>query len=167
MTNIEINMNNTLDNDFDLSILSTPGIKDNREINIKFGNDIIQKEYLKLITINLLYYQNFKLIKETSSSLNFKNNNFKKIAFHIYFFCIRGTSTAIYDYADYNETILGNESIIVVPKSGLSKNGENSSRPSRPPPPRCNACDSNLATFACLPAGRRFQSPICPQPRIF
>ena len=122
MTNIEINMNKTLDNDFDLSILSTPGIKDNREINIKFGNDIIQKEYLKLITINLLYYQNFKLIKETSSSLNFKNNNFKKIAFHIYFFCIRGTSTAIYDYADYNETILGNESIIVVPKSGLSKN---------------------------------------------
>jgi hypothetical protein len=45
-----------------------------------------------------------------------------KIAFYMGGICVRGTSIATYDYADYNEKILGNKSIIIIPKSSLSKN---------------------------------------------
>lgn len=44
-----------------------------------------------------------------------------KIAFHTNEICIRGSSVAIYDYAHYNELILKNQSIIIVPKKGFSK----------------------------------------------
>ena len=36
-----------------------------------------------------------------------------KIAFHLYFMTLRGTEVATYDFARYNEEILGNESIII------------------------------------------------------
>ena len=36
------------------------------------------------------------------------------IAFHVAHFDYRGTGDAIYNYAHYNETILGNKSIIIV-----------------------------------------------------
>lgn len=39
-----------------------------------------------------------------------------KIAFHSNQLSLRGTETAMYDYAHYNETILGNQSIIVTPR---------------------------------------------------
>ncbi len=45
-----------------------------------------------------------------------------RIGFHVSMMCIRGTSTANYDYANYNEKILGNVSIIIIPRSSLSKN---------------------------------------------
>lgn len=54
-------------------------------------------------------------------------NIFKmKIAFYNPRICIRGTSNALYDYAHFNETILGNKSIIITSleahdKEGLSK----------------------------------------------
>jgi glycosyltransferase involved in cell wall biosynthesis len=37
----------------------------------------------------------------------------KTIAFHDNNLCLRGTTNAMYDYADYNEKILGNKSIII------------------------------------------------------
>jgi GR25 family glycosyltransferase involved in LPS biosynthesis len=40
-----------------------------------------------------------------------------KIAFHVTTFSIRGTEIAIYDYALYNQKLLGNRSIILVPKN--------------------------------------------------
>lgn len=45
-----------------------------------------------------------------------------KIAFYMGAICVRGTSNATYDYADYNEKILGNRSVIIIPKSSLSVN---------------------------------------------
>lgn len=45
-----------------------------------------------------------------------------KIAFHNPLLCIRGSSVALYDYADYNEKILKNTSIIIIPRSSLVKN---------------------------------------------
>jgi hypothetical protein len=45
-----------------------------------------------------------------------------KIAFYMGAICVRGTSNATYDYADYNEKILGNQSIIIIPNSSLSVN---------------------------------------------
>lgn len=39
----------------------------------------------------------------------------KTIAFHDNNLCLRGTTNAMYDYADYNEKILGNKSIIFAP----------------------------------------------------
>lgn len=39
-----------------------------------------------------------------------------KIIFHCYQLSVRGTEVAIYDYADYNEKFLGNESIIITPQ---------------------------------------------------
>ena len=45
----------------------------------------------------------------------------KKIAFHANQLCLRGTTTSLYQYADLNEKILGNESIILVnPDKDLS-----------------------------------------------
>ena len=38
------------------------------------------------------------------------------IAFHVYNFSFRGTESALYDYANKNETLLKNKSIIVVPE---------------------------------------------------
>lgn len=43
------------------------------------------------------------------------------IAFHGEQLCVRGTSTALYDYARYNEELLGNRSIIVVPFYGIGR----------------------------------------------
>lgn len=58
-----------------------------------------------------------------------------KIAFHINFLSLRGTEVAVYDYADFNETILGNESIILNnmeifsnPQSGFHTDSSNSAR---------------------------------------
>lgn len=45
-----------------------------------------------------------------------------KIAFHTPQICIRGTSIAIYDYANYNELILGNKSIIITPLKNKESN---------------------------------------------
>jgi hypothetical protein len=45
-----------------------------------------------------------------------------KIAFYMGAICVRGTSNATYDYADYNEKILGNKSLIIIPKSSLEIN---------------------------------------------
>jgi hypothetical protein len=42
------------------------------------------------------------------------------VAFHCNQLSLRGTEVAVYDYAHYNETILGNESIIIVKHSPLS-----------------------------------------------
>src|SRR5258708_40221556 len=36
-----------------------------------------------------------------------------KIAFHTNQLSLRGTEVAMYDYADYNEKLLGNESIVI------------------------------------------------------
>ena len=47
-----------------------------------------------------------------------------KIAFHTPKICIRGTSVALYDYAYYNEILLGNRSVIIVPKSSLLDNDD-------------------------------------------
>ncbi|SFT84794.1 hypothetical protein SAMN05421857_3699 [Chryseobacterium formosense] len=40
-----------------------------------------------------------------------------KIIFHENQLCYRGTSNALFDYANYNETILNNESVILYPKN--------------------------------------------------
>lgn len=45
-----------------------------------------------------------------------------KIAFHNPMLCVRGSSVALYDYADYNEKLLENVSIIIIPRSSLTKN---------------------------------------------
>lgn len=45
-----------------------------------------------------------------------------KIAFHDTHLGIRGTSVAMYDYANHNEKILGNTSIIVIPVTNAGKN---------------------------------------------
>lgn len=42
----------------------------------------------------------------------------KTIAFHDNNLCLRGTTNAMFDYADYNEKILGNKSIILSSPSG-------------------------------------------------
>lgn len=42
-----------------------------------------------------------------------------KIAFHTSHLCIRGTTVALYDYANHNEKVLGNTSIILIPKKGV------------------------------------------------
>ena len=41
----------------------------------------------------------------------------KKVAFHVNQFSIRGTEVAIYDYACYNEILLGNDSVFIAPES--------------------------------------------------
>ena len=109
-------------NNFDLHILSYQDLLTKSHIQITFKIDKHTLEYLKIHTINFLFLRRFKLIRENKHEFTFKNNRFKKIAFHINFFCIRGTSTAIYDYAHYAERILGYESLIVIPKASSSKN---------------------------------------------
>ena len=44
-----------------------------------------------------------------------------RIAFHIDQLDVRGTTVALYDYAHYNELILHNQSVVIVPTSGLLK----------------------------------------------
>lgn len=44
-----------------------------------------------------------------------------KIAFHEPHLTVRGTSVALYDYARYNQELLGNESVIILPREGVSK----------------------------------------------
>lgn len=45
------------------------------------------------------------------------NSDVKKIAFYINQFSIRGSEIAIYEYACYNEVILGNKSIFIIPSN--------------------------------------------------
>ena len=45
-----------------------------------------------------------------------------KVAFHVYGFGLRGTEVATYDYAHFNRTILGHESVIVAPASSRAPN---------------------------------------------
>lgn len=40
-----------------------------------------------------------------------------RIAFHSNQLCLRGTEIALYDYAHYNETLLGNESVIITDRN--------------------------------------------------
>jgi hypothetical protein len=47
-----------------------------------------------------------------------------KIAFHTPQFCLRGTSEAIYCYAKYNEDLLHNKSIMIVPICNTKKNDQ-------------------------------------------
>lgn len=45
-----------------------------------------------------------------------------KIAFHMDQICVRGTSVAVYDYMRYNESILKNKSILILPESSKTRN---------------------------------------------
>ena len=105
-------------NNFDLNILNNIElIKNEKYITIE-GVDEKQTFLLK----NFLDRCNFKVFVNDKKKIVFKNNRIQKIAFHIYFFCVRGTSTALFDYAHYSETILGYKSIFVVPKSSILEN---------------------------------------------
>ena len=108
-----------IDHNFDLDILN------HTEIVNKYNYIIIEglkvDSYLYFYTINFLNRSHFNLIKKVDS-LIFRNKKIKKIAFHIYFFCVRGTSTALFDYAYYSRKILGYESIFVAPKSSITEN---------------------------------------------
>lgn len=42
-----------------------------------------------------------------------------KIAFYVGQLDVRGTTVALYDYAHYNETILGNDSMVIIPEEGV------------------------------------------------
>jgi len=44
-----------------------------------------------------------------------------KVAFLQELLCIRGSSVAMYDYADYNEKLLCNESLILLPEEGIKR----------------------------------------------
>jgi len=48
----------------------------------------------------------------------------KKIAFYTEQIDVRGTCTAVFDYAHYNEVLLNNKSIIVYPKEGLKRSDD-------------------------------------------
>ena len=108
-----------IENNFDLYMLNN---------NMEIYRDIIiegleENTLLYRFTINFLKRSGFDFIKtDVSSIIKFRNTKIKKIAFHIYFFCVRGTSTALYDYANYSESILQCESIFVVPKSSIKEN---------------------------------------------
>jgi hypothetical protein len=43
----------------------------------------------------------------------------KTVLFHTNYLSLRGTEVALYDYAHYNETLLGNRSVIVTRRSGV------------------------------------------------
>jgi len=58
------------------------------------------------------------------SSLPLLNNNKITIAFHIQHFDYRGTGDVVYNYAHYNETVLKNQSVIVISKQSLKNNYE-------------------------------------------
>jgi hypothetical protein len=44
-----------------------------------------------------------------------------KIAFHSPQLCVRGSSTALFAYAKYNEERLNNQSVIIIPEDGIEK----------------------------------------------
>jgi hypothetical protein len=46
----------------------------------------------------------------------------KKVAFHTPALDVRGTNISVYDYAHFNEVLLKNKSIVIVPKSSIDKN---------------------------------------------
>jgi glycosyltransferase involved in cell wall biosynthesis len=46
-----------------------------------------------------------------------------KVAFHTNQICLQGTEIALYDYAHFNEELLGNESIVLARKNKLSDKG--------------------------------------------
>ena len=50
------------------------------------------------------------------------NNKQLKISFNVYSFSFRGSEVCLYDYADKNETLLNNKSIIVCPKKFDERN---------------------------------------------
>lgn len=130
------NINDKINYDTDLLYINIEN--DNNLLNVLNGNidsykyiviDNIKESFLQLYVINFLLDAKFKLIKELKSSdlclsIAFRNKRVKKIAFHIYFYCERGTSTALYDYANYAEKILGYESIIISPLYHYQKNIE-------------------------------------------
>jgi len=108
----------------DLHVLSKVNLDQIKYVNVILSSDDF---YRSSSVILFLHRNKFKLVKECKTEegddeLVFRNTKITKIAFHIYFFCIRGTSTAIYDYANYSEKLLGNESIIVVPKLSITEN---------------------------------------------
>lgn len=83
-------------------------------------------------TIRLLFIGLF-IIMPSFSQICFAKK--VKIAFHINFMSVRGVEVSVYDYADFNETILGNESIILNdleifngPKSGFHYDYSHSAR---------------------------------------
>ena len=106
-------------NNFDLDILNRIE-NDTKHVTIE---GLRENTLLYNFTINFLKRSGFELLKkDENSTLHFRNKTIKKIAFHIYFFCVRGTSTALFDYAHYCETILKYESIFVAPKSSIIEN---------------------------------------------
>ena len=107
-----------IENNFDLHVLTNVEIYRNVIIEGLEENTLLYR-----FTTNFLKRSGFDFIKtDVSSIIKFRNTKIKKIAFHIYFFCVRGTSTALYDYANYSESILQCESIFVVPKSSIKEN---------------------------------------------
>ena len=107
-----------IENNFDLHVLTNVEIYRNVIIEGLEENTLLYR-----FTTNFLKRSGFDFIKtDVSSIIKFRNTKIKKIAFHIYFFCVRGTSTALYDYAHYSESILKCESIFVAPKSSIKEN---------------------------------------------
>lgn len=104
--------------DFDSNILNNfEVVKNEKYITIEGVN----KNQIFLLE-SFLSACKFKLHYRDENKLVFKNKRIQKIAFHIYFFCVRGTSTALFDYAHYSESILGYKSIFVAPKSSILEN---------------------------------------------
>lgn len=114
--------------DEELNVLTKiKNLKKIKYVNLNINKSISLSSFSSSFIILFFHRNNFKLVEEKSDDkfeyeLVFRNNSVKKIAFHIYFFCIRGTSTAIFDYANYSEKLLGNESIIVIPKTSVIEN---------------------------------------------
>jgi hypothetical protein len=67
---------------------------------------------IDMIFINKNHYFN-KIIQASLNINKFNIDNCKIIAFLSNNLTLRGTEVALYDYADYNEKILGNKSIII------------------------------------------------------
>lgn len=102
----------------DLHILND--IESYRDIIIE---GLVENTILYRFTVNFLKRSGFNMTESiNSTSIKFRKVKINKIAFHIYFFCVRGTSTALFDYAHYSESILKCESIFVVPKSSIKEN---------------------------------------------
>ena len=71
--------------------------------------------------INKKHSFNF-LVNDRLQIKNYNINNSKTIAFLSNKLTLRGTEVALYDYADYNERILGNKSIIITRDYNIIKN---------------------------------------------
>jgi FkbM family methyltransferase len=65
-----------------------------------------------ILFINKNHYFN-KIVHDRLQIKNFNIDNCKKVAFLSSQLSLRGTEIALFDYADYNEKILGNKSIII------------------------------------------------------